>query len=630
MKEFKNNSTVMNSHYFHLMRFFKAAVMLFFLLSFRNTWGQGQDNIWVFGFNAGLDFSTLPPTGFGIASNPNYYEGSASVSDAAGNLLMSSEGFAVRDRNHNIMPNGNNLVPSGAIATTTQACVIVPYPGSATRYYLFSLEPIAGSFNRLLYSVVDMSLNGGLGDVVPGQKGIVLDNSLTEKMTAVTNHCDRIWIMTRSLTVNQYKAYEITTAGLNTTPVISPVGLGPLGSYAGTIKFSPDGKKMAAAAMAEVINGISFVELYDFDINTGLLSNPRTLQSSTPGYFYAVCFSPDNTKLYTTSNKLEQYDVSLPTTAQIVASRVLIQDMPTETGDLRLGPDGKIYMPSFENERLHRIEYPDLAGTACQFVLNAIILPTFVTGSLGLPNVVVTLDGTASDAHTMKELIACDSQVLKANKTADVYEWNTGEGTGSITVKTAGTYWVKYTTLCGTQVDTFKVAFVSRPLVSLGADTLICDDVSLNLTLSAAIPEHFECKWSTGAVSPSITVTEFGTYWVNLSYKACTGGDSITISRGDCGCALGIPTAFTPNDDGVNDVFAPVFGTKCNQIDNYQLRIFNRWGAVVYENVHPNKGWNGIYNGMKGDVGTYMYEITYRNKHNGKKQVKKGDFQLLQ
>ena len=76
---------------------------------------------------------------------------------------------------------------------------------------------------------------------------------------------------------------------------------------------------------------------------------------------------------------------------------------------------------------------------------------------------------------------------------------------------------------------------------------------------------------------------------------------------------LYIPNAFTPNGDGINDFF----GAVGEGIDSYRLRIFNRWGVLVFETTNLNHQWDGYYNGQLAPIGAYTYEVFARGHELG-------------
>ncbi len=431
-----------------------------------------ENRIWAFGAYAGLDFSNGQP--LPVKTNLWALEGCASVCDAAGQLLFYTNGRQVWDRQGALMPNGEGGFP--ATNSTTQAAVIVPMPDSGNKYYVFSLgqQPDDG---KLCYSVVNMELNGGLGDVEPGRKGIMISMGFTEKMIAIPGDDCNIWLLLRDHSSHFYKAYEITGAGINTTPVISVTGLlSPAQAYErGVMKVSHDRRKIAAACGASAAPGAERgIELYDFDPATGVISNELVLDRNSPDHHYGVCFSPDNTRLYayaTTNNysrvRLFQFDLTLPTAVTITASKTELftfeSDNGAESTDLKLGPDNRIYFGLHFGDHLHRINFPDLPGMASQPVVNAVSLLSGTFMQFGFPNEVV-LPLISDTVYARKDTVVCfsDSVVLQANAAGWSHVWDGGRYGVSLVARGSGTYIVGYRTNCLYHIDTTVVAFSGR------------------------------------------------------------------------------------------------------------------------------------------------------------------------
>lgn len=93
-------------------------------------------------------------------------------------------------------------------------------------------------------------------------------------------------------------------------------------------------------------------------------------------------------------------------------------------------------------------------------------------------------------------------------------------------------------------------------------------------------------------------------------------------------CKVFVPNVFTPNGDGVNDEFRPEFG--CS-IDQYHLRVFNRWGILVFESKDPSTGWEGAYRGKPLPRDVYAYWCTFQDAadEGGNVQQLTGDVLLL-
>lgn len=150
---------------------------------------QSYDNNWVFGDSIGLNFSTGEPVFF----ETGIYESSeacATMSDAEGNLLFYTNGNKVWDKNNNIMANGEDLAIGQYYSvygsSITQGVLVAPFPGTDSLFYIIYLSRNDGwvSTYGLKYSVVNMKLNGGLGDVLEKNTFLASD-TLTEKLQLV-------------------------------------------------------------------------------------------------------------------------------------------------------------------------------------------------------------------------------------------------------------------------------------------------------------------------------------------------------------------------------------------------------------------------------------------------------------
>jgi hypothetical protein len=304
------------------------------------TQGQLQNNHWTFGFYSHVDFSTSPPNGM-IPSAIYSPEQCATVSDAAtGQLLFYSDGKSVWNMNNQTMLNGTNLF-GGAFLSCTQGPLIVPFPEDPKKYYIFTLDDLEYDIpqldNGLRYTVVDMTLNNGLGDVDPLQKNIFLNNFLSEKMTVVRSESIRgYWVIVHKKESNQFLAYKINGCGLDPNPVISNVGTLLLGAnsnfdprmpFYGSMKANNAGDRIAMP-----IDDSNLIDFYSFDPTTGQLFDPITVEvfDNTPGSpirKYGCSFSPDGSMFYYTNNisiyqlKLSAYDsLSISTSHTLIAT----------------------------------------------------------------------------------------------------------------------------------------------------------------------------------------------------------------------------------------------------------------------------------------------------------------------
>ena len=148
-------------------------------------------------------------------------EGCAAISTPdTGKLLFYTDGSTVYNKNNEVMLNGTGL---NGHASTTQAAVIVPKPGSNSMYYIFTADDVGGP-DGLQYSEVDMDLDGGLGGIT-SFKNVMLQTPISEKLTAVKNvNTNSFWVMAHAMENNKFYAFEVTAQGIATTPVTSTVG----------------------------------------------------------------------------------------------------------------------------------------------------------------------------------------------------------------------------------------------------------------------------------------------------------------------------------------------------------------------------------------------------------------------
>ncbi|MFM7015532.1 MAG: gliding motility-associated C-terminal domain-containing protein [Bacteroidota bacterium] len=144
----------------------------------------------------------------------------------------------------------------------------------------------------------------------------------------------------------------------------------------------------------------------------------------------------------------------------------------------------------------------------------------------------------------------------------------------------------------------------ANPNVNIGGLIKICpgDAVKLN-------PGNFtKYWWSTGDTTAFIVVADSGTYSVIVQNSAgCNATDSVKIIVG-CGYDVWFPSAFTPDEDGVNDIFKG-YGY---DVSEYHLIVFNRMGQVVFESYDINKGWDGNEDGSSSPIGVYGYTASYK------------------
>lgn len=183
------------------------------------------------------------------------------------------------------------------------------------------------------------------------------------------------------------------------------------------------------------------------------------------------------------------------------------------------------------------------------------------------------------------------------------YSWSTGSATDNITV-TQGTYTVTASNVgCSGTASAVVTEIPTSPIV-LGSDVSTCKDSLVVLDAGSGYTNY---AWGSGETSQTISPQTSGTYTVTaVDGNNCTVSGSIKVTFSSCADdAVFIPTAFSPNGDGKNDLFH-VFGNNVRDID---IEVYNRWGELVYSSQNILDGWDGIYKGVKMPLGVYVYKI---------------------
>jgi gliding motility-associated-like protein len=161
----------------------------------------------------------------------------------------------------------------------------------------------------------------------------------------------------------------------------------------------------------------------------------------------------------------------------------------------------------------------------------------------------------------------------------------------------------------------FDVAFSDLQKFKPPGDTSICAPSSVRL--NAGWP-GVSYLWQDGSTNSYFDVTKTGDYSVTLTDRyGCTKKNPIRVEVEDCNvCELYVPTAFTPNNDGLNDVFRVLPKCKNLALQNFKLQIYNRWGQLVFSANDIQKSWDGRLKKREQENGAYAYYLEYRFKQN--------------
>jgi hypothetical protein len=411
------------------MRRIKKGYIIFLILSLicLQTFAQKEGNIWCFPDRCGIDFnntlnldtfsSAVGSMGLGFPLGNQ-----CSISDSSGNLFCyaaatdwTMHALYVWDKNHQIMPHGNNLQGHPNLNS-----LLLPYPGldSLICLFHFGIDSLNSNFYRFFFSTINKNLNGGYGDIVI-KDSLIYYGTVASYSSASVRHANGRdwWIIIRNYASGAYIKYLLTPAGISFQ---DSTIIGSQSYFFGRMAFSHDGSKL----MTVEVPGI--IDVFDFDRCNGQLSNYRDIGEHIIGnqaYQYFNCeFSPNGNVIYVSPWNVKkvfyQWNLSAGDITAVRASKTLLNEY-SDTGLYqsstyflhKLGPDGKIYIPISFNygpdtpftHYLDVIENPDVPGLGCNYIQQAFNLGShFVAGDL--PN--IPYYGLGADSGSV-----CDSLV---------------------------------------------------------------------------------------------------------------------------------------------------------------------------------------------------------------------------
>jgi gliding motility-associated-like protein len=486
------------------------------LSSFSQT--NSYDRHWAFGPYNHFDWISGSPVMLpGCAANT--IEGGNCTNDVNGNLLFYGGDDKIYNANNVLMPNSVGLLCN---TTPKQGPISVQVPGSATRYYYIYPQGAGGAF---YYSIIDMTLQSGLGDVDNAFKNIQLRAQNCEGVVGIprAGACDEFFIVTHNYNSNQFYTELISSSGIAN---FSAQNIGPVcQSTAGYMSYSPVTGKLS------MLYGSFNVALFDFDAATGVLSNFVNVPLPAVPFcleYYSSEFSPDGTKLYIGGgygqNHLVQVDLANSNFVTIIATG-------NGGNTLKLGPDGKIYGQILYTSNIGIVNNPNNPGLSCNYVPNVINTGNVTYSDVGFPSMVLVGGANVNITATpsANPICAGDNVTITASA-ANTYSWSTGATTSAITVSPTATTTYTVTGMNGTCSDTAVVTITvnSSVTASISGNTTICEGTSTLLTASGG--SGF--SWSTGATTASISVTptSTATYTVIVGTGSCSDTAMATVT----------------------------------------------------------------------------------------------------
>ncbi len=234
------------------------------------------------------------------------------------------------------------------------------------------------------------------------------------------------------------------------------------------------------------------------------------------------------------------------------------------------------------------------------YILNGIFLKDSITVQVLQPPVVnLGNDTTICDGNYV---------TLNALNPNSTYLWSTGENTSFIEIYNSGNYWVKVDNGGCTVSDTMKLNVLKHPEIIPATDSVFCSLTNDFILLDAGGGTTY--WWSpTNETTQTIIPKSEGFYLVTVTHAdGCTKSGSVQVKE-ICEPLVFVPNAFTPNGDGKNDLLS--FSN--SGIEIIDIKIFSRWGSIVYYSDELDASWDGMINGKDAPSGTYVYLISFKS-----------------
>jgi WD40 repeat protein len=316
------------------------------------------------------------------------FEGTeATISDANGNFLMSSNGVWIANANNDTMMNGTGLNPGSQVngyphgLLLHYANIFLPFPGDSAKYVLlhhtFDSNQNSYSGFEVFQTIIDLSLDSGLGGVIL-KNDTILQDTINQGIAACKHANGRDWWIVCQKEMSDILIVMLLTPQGVTNISYKVLGV-PIARFNVTqLTFSQDGTQFAYYRYHPVSLDETVI-LTDFDRCTGLFSNPQVLPVTPGTYLWGLTFSPSGKYLYTCSTQnIFQIDTDSLTIDTVATYDGFCFPNPpwcTTFFMMYLAANGKIYITSGSGvQHIHEINYPDSAGIACDVQQHAINL----------------------------------------------------------------------------------------------------------------------------------------------------------------------------------------------------------------------------------------------------------------
>lgn len=513
---------------------FIIRVLLFFFLYTDKTVTAQVQNLFINSYDniVKLNSTTSSPI-ISYTGIKNGFEAIAHAEDSVGNILFFVNSNGVYNSKGILMPGSADIYANSSASEIN----ICPFPGNRNKYYIIYNSELC---SPLYYSIVDMQLNKGLGDVI--NLNTLLDTSeIAEGLELVRIPCrNNFWLLAYACDAG-FKRYLIDEDGISSDTVIYPysgpsifLGRGELDYHNGKMGFS------------FANTPVPVVFFSDFDAGTGAITNAQTIELPEGGNgVYGLEFSPDGSKAYMTewyknkTDNLFQYDFETGKLSSyyITSSAPDITQPASGPGQIELGADGKLYIPFDGGNQIAIINNPNsIVPVFSKITVNsrlALGISDHIQSDLLKPannftykNVCLT--ETTQFEFKPSDCVGREPYILWDFGDPESKKNSSKKPSPSHYYSKAGKYKVILYVSDALGKDTIShiVTISAYPNVNLGNEVTICRGDTITLD---AGNNGMNYSWSTGSYLRQIKVSTAGKYKINVSNKGCSKSDSIRV-----------------------------------------------------------------------------------------------------
>lgn len=596
--------------------------------------------------------------------NVLYYTDGNLIYDKEDNLLAAIPPYS------NSEVNGTNTAVQSAAFVPKSSC----YECSHHYYYLYSLDKSTG---LLSYSVIDSRRNNGKGAIIEKNIPISLNTS-EQLISVKKTDEKGFFVYTHINNSNQYIVQSIDSTGIKEKVQSIGKVYGEKGDKIGYMRLSGSGKILGVVFSQNGKNYIQLINRNPDNGELNNKAQIIDLGISAPPEIYGIEFSENEKKIYVTlkgspskgiSSYLYQLSLTVGDSVAIAASKKLIDQSKTFAfGALQTGPidgsgmkfiymaiDGSDFIPYITdgNQNITSSNPSQYANIVGYMSINR-NLGVNVGGNsaYGLPNIAHAKKNQAGDGLSGTYLGNCEgsptifeSQGVCSPMKSEL-TWDFGDGSDKKTgtkvshiYKKAGVYEVTLTAKVYSESPASNV--INNPLINNALreeckEIVVKDLITIKPTPQLNLSdESYACiiegkdaildpkatnlvnpsySWNSGEATATITANAGGVYKVLINNvfengSKCPNTDQTELKDG-CEPRLFVPQVFTANNDTFNDVLE----IPSAHIIDFDLKIYNRWGELIFQSNNPETRWDGTFKGVKLAPMLYAYVISFRSK----------------